>query len=423
MGKRDDFISKEYLKKLLKYISNVYDFSKKIKQLKDERVNAKISTATISFVLFIGFMMKIRSFNQLDDWLEYGDFKKLVPKNMRLPRIDVVRDSLKCIHIKGLEYMHDNIIKTTKANKLVRKGTIDGYSVVAFDGVELFESTKKNCPGCLIRVINGISHYFHRSVVAAYVGKDPHIVIGQEMLKPKNDSANKGEGELTGAKRLLEKLNQKHHHFADVIVYDALACNAPWINAVKSYNMDAVIRVKDKRLNIVKDAMSTFKRQSADLVWDIQKNNLETITISAWTCEVKMAGVNDTVKFVKFLEKTKNSKTNKVEFHEICIVTTAKDMPLETLRKIIHARWGIENNIFRQLKTQWHMNHCFIHDENGLEATLMFMIISFNLMQLFFFRRLKNFRQRKLLQVEIIERMIKEMVVFDAKGKYLMDTG
>jgi len=69
------------------------------------------------------------------------------------------------------------------------------------------------------------------------------------------------------------------------------------------------------------------------------------------------------------------------------------------------------------------MNHCFIHHKNGLEAALMFMIISFNLMQLFFFRRMNNFRSRKLLQVEVIERIAKEMMSYDARGQYLIDTG
>ena len=143
---------------------------------------------------------------------------------------------------------------------------------------------------------------------------------------------------------------------------------------------------------------------------------------TVWSENIKMAGVEDTIRFVKFIEKTENLKTKKIEVHEIWIITTAKTMDLETLRKIIHARWGIENNIFRQLKTQWHMDHCFIHDEVGLEAALWFMIIGFNLMQLFFFRRLKDFRKRRLLQVEIIERIIKEILFYDAKGEYILNT-
>lgn len=148
-------------------------------------------------------MLKIRSFNQLDDWLKHNDFRRIVPRKMRLPRIDAIRDSLKVIEIADIVALHHSIIRTSIQNKLVRNDTIDGYKVVAFDGVELFESTKKSCANCLTRVINDIPHYFHRSIVGAYVGQDPHIIIGQEMLKPKLDSASKDEGELTAAKRLL----------------------------------------------------------------------------------------------------------------------------------------------------------------------------------------------------------------------------
>ena len=53
----------------------------------------------------------------------------------------------------------------------------------------------------------------------------------------------------------------------------------------------------------------------------------------------------------------------------------------------------------------------------------MFVIISFNLIQLFFFRRMKHFRSRKLLQVEVLERIAKEMMSYDAQGEYLVNTG
>jgi len=118
-------------------------------------------------------MLKIRSFNQLDNWLEYNDFKRIVSKKMRLPRIDAIRDSLKVFETNGVEAFHHSIIRTAIKNKFMRNGTIDGYKVVAIDGVELFESTKKSCENCLTRIINKIPHFYHRSVVAATVGKDP----------------------------------------------------------------------------------------------------------------------------------------------------------------------------------------------------------------------------------------------------------
>ena len=64
----------------------------------------------------------------------------------------------------------------------------------------------------------------------------------------------------------------------------------------------------------------------------------------------------------------------------------------------------------------------FIHDEIGLEAVFGFLVIAFNFMQLFLFRCLKNFRQRGLLQVEVIECIIKELLGFNAHGVYVFDT-
>lgn len=204
-------MSNGYLRNLLHYLSSVYDLGGKITKLRDNRTNPKITTSAIAFTLLIGFMLKMRSFNQLDDWLEHNDFKRIVPRKMRLPRIDAIRDGLKVIEITDI--VHHSIIKTSIQNKLVQNGTIDGYKVMAFDGVELFESKKKSCANCLTRVIKDVPHYFHRSVVGAYVGQDPHIIIGQEMLKPKLDRASKDEGELTAAKRLLQQLHKQHRHF------------------------------------------------------------------------------------------------------------------------------------------------------------------------------------------------------------------
>ena len=91
-------------------------------------------------------MVSIRSFNKLDDYLENNDFRKLVPKRMKLPRIGAVRESLKTFEKDGLIRVHDEILKKSRENKLYRNGTIDGLKVIALDGVELFSSKKKSCP-------------------------------------------------------------------------------------------------------------------------------------------------------------------------------------------------------------------------------------------------------------------------------------
>ena len=48
------------------------------------------------------------------------------------------------------------------------------------------------------------------------IGKSPHVILGQEMLKPR-DGSGKDEGELTGGKRLIEQLKKRHGHFASMV--------------------------------------------------------------------------------------------------------------------------------------------------------------------------------------------------------------
>lgn len=85
------------------------------------------------------------------------------------------------------------------------------------------------------------------------------MILGQEMLKPR-DGAEKDEGELTGGKRLIERLRQRHGHFADVIVADALYLNASFINTIKENGLEAVIRLKDEKRLIFQDAGGLFNR-------------------------------------------------------------------------------------------------------------------------------------------------------------------
>lgn len=403
-------MNKSYLKQMLSYFSRVYHLGEKIKSLKDGRIDPQIKTSTISFIVLFAFICRLRSFNRLEHWLEKGRFKKLFPKKTRLPHIDAVRRSLSNFNIDSLDNMHDHIVKTIFKNKVFRNGTIDGIKVAAIDGVEIFESTKKSCEKCLTRVDKqGITHYFHRAVVCATIGLDPHIVLGYEMLEPKSDGSDKDEGEITGGKRLIRKLYGKFHHFADIIVADALYCKAPWLKEVLSIGMDAVVRVKDERLHIVKDALGLFQSRQANKQWVVNTGSTNKIIVSAWDDDgFEMTDME--VRFVRFVEEIYEGNVKK-ESKEVWIVTTNKNICAETLWKIIHKRWDIENNVFHQLKTECHLDHCYLHSPTGIDAIVGFMMIAFNLTQLYFFRNIRGFKEKGFLQIDIIEDLKDEMLI------------
>ena len=411
-----------YLKQMLTYINKVYHIGKKMNTLKDKRIKFSAKVSTISFVVLFGFILQIRSFNRLEHLLEKNKFKKLLPKKTKVPRIDTVRRSLSDFDLEGLNNMHNQIIKTAVKNKVFRASTMDGLKVVAIDGVELFESTKKCCDKCLSRVHNGgVTHYFHRSVVCSTVGSDPHLILGQEMLEPKTDGSNKDEGETTGGKRLINRLYKEFHHFADIIVADALYCKSTWIKEVLSIGMNAVVRVKDERLHIVKDALALFKCREPNKKWVVNRKSNNYIKIKAWDEDnFEMSNSEIKVRFIKFIEEV--HKKDKVEIKESWIITTDKFTSVETLWKIMHKRWDIENNAFHQLKTEWHLDHCFLHSPTGVETVLMFIVIAFNLMQLYFFRCIRGFRRKRMLQINIIEDLRDEMLLVQDWINPIFDT-
>ncbi len=71
-----------------------------------------------------------------------------------------------------------------------------------------------------------------------------------------------GEGETTTTKRLVEWLYKHYTHFADVVVVDAGFAKAPFINYLLSKNIHIVVRLKDDRMHIVRDAEGVFNRQA-----------------------------------------------------------------------------------------------------------------------------------------------------------------
>jgi len=178
------------------------------------------------------------------------------------------------------------------------------------------------------------------------VGSDPHIVLGAEMLGPKNDGSDKDDGEMTGVKRLLTNLHKKHYHFADVIVADALYMNAPFINLVKGIGMDAVVRAKDMRLNIVKDALGLFKKRKADYEFKDTKKR-----VLVWDEDnFHMDGCKHNIRFLKFVEYWTTPKGEEKSREAMCITTLSKDISAHTIWLIMRKRWDIENNGFRMLK-------------------------------------------------------------------------
>ena len=384
---------KNYFAKLVKYMKNVYHIERGLNKLSDGRVNPTYSTGLVILPVLFGFLLRIKSFNELNSMIKNHEFSKVVPRGTKLPNVDAIRDTLKVIDLDGLKQVNRQIIIKAVENKVFEHGTIDGYTVVAIDGTKFFGSNKKSCTECLRNIKGEKTHSFHSGAVMSTVGMGPKLVIDFEMYKLGQDSASKDEGELNVGKRLISGVVKSHKTLIDVVVYDALACNSIWINHCKDLGLDVVVRAKNNNNKSLRLAKKKVNKTDAVEVWESEKG-FEKVEVYEST--FTMDNVEQPLRFVKFAMKHKNKQRT-----QIMIVTSCMDMTLKTLFKIIRARWDIENSIFNNLKRECGLEHCFVHGGNAVEAVLYLIFIASNIMQLFLVRRLRNHftTQREMIRL------------------------
>lgn len=396
------------------YINKVYRVGELVHGIKDERKRRSIKLSTSAYLLIFAFAFRVSSFLEIKFWLEDSKrrFQHLFRKGTRLPKTDALRDIVKKMNLVDVQNLFDRTIDKLCENRVLRENTINGLRVAAVDGMEVFSSRLKSCPTCLTREVGEETEYFHKAVVCMTVGRSPHIVLGMEMLKPKTDNSGKDEGEMTGVTRLLKRLRTRHHHFADVIVADALYMNAPFINLVKGIGMDTVIRAKNERLTIVQDALGLFKSRPPNEEFHDTKKRVEVWDESGF----HMEGTPEDIRFLRFVEHWKSKKGQELTREMWCITTLG--ITAHTVWLIMRKRWDIENNGFRMLKTYFHADHCYVHGEGADEKILLFIMTAFNLMEVFLFRRMKKWRQQKLTRKHIVEVMWDDLLLDDYSKYY-----
>jgi hypothetical protein len=156
-------------------------------------------------------------------------------------------------------WFNDHIIRKARYGKVYRHGTIDGFTVVSLDGMEVLRTQSEHwcCEKCRRTErtdANGVKEvdYHENLVEAAYVGRPPNLILGIERIAP-------GEGEQTAAIRLLKQLQQRLCRYADIVILDSLYATAAVINEVVGQNKIAVIRVKQENYHIIiPDAAGLF---------------------------------------------------------------------------------------------------------------------------------------------------------------------
>jgi hypothetical protein len=265
-----------------------------------------------------------------------------------------------------------------------------------------------------------VVEYFHRGVVFYLVGFRTAVPLDVEMLRP-------GEGELTAARRLLQRVVKSYDRFFRVVLADALYFNAPFFNLCLALGKDVITVLKDEDRALFQDAQGVFSL-TAPQVWEEANQK-----IRAWDAEgfTSAEGIQVPLRVLRTQEiNTRRHRrgqgwTREKETHHWEWVTTLPAARLSTrlLWQIGHGRWEIENDLFHTLATYWSLDHCFKHEPTAILNFILTLFIAFVLLQNFYLGNLKPQRRATLTLIGVAVELLFGLATMDGPAPWLKRGG
>jgi hypothetical protein len=238
-------------------------------------------------------------------------------------------------------------------------------------------------------VVNGeeLTQYYHRNVTAQLVFRDFTFLLDAEPQLP-------GEGEISCAQRLLDRVLIEYPRAFHVVVMDALYAKSTVFNKIIEHGKEAVAVLKDDRRDLLVAAEAAFQKRGPDTMFNIEKTEYqcwEHIDDKSWD------QVDRCVRVIRSIESKPMAPTR---FTRTCTdrstsswtwVTTISPEAesIQTVVQIAHSRWSIENEGFNELANHWHADHVYRHSAVAIHNFWLMAMIACNIFRAFYVRNLK----------------------------------
>lgn len=384
-------------------------------QLRDTRQRPQIPAANIWLSAFLMFVLRVRSFNSLEQELRRSKRLESFVGGHK-PSADTVGRVLSgfdCAELRKL------VVKTNRRawrRKAIHQRVGESYRVVAVDAHELWSSRARCCRQCLVREKmvgkknekRKVKEYYHRVVVAQWVGVTPPGIVDLELIKP-------GEGEVVAAKRLLGRVLLNYSRLLDVITADALYLEAPFIRRVLDAGKHVVIVMKQEQRDLYRDADRLRALVKPRIIHEGTK------TIRVWDIPDlrSFSTLGKAIRVVWSEEETVKCKIiggNPTRVTEAGTWIWVTDLPSNVvpaakIQQWGHDRWNLENRGFNELVNLWHMDHCFIHDTTAIVVLLLTLSVAFLLTYLFYERNLKPAARRFMTRLALASRLLEDFAL------------
>jgi DDE family transposase len=355
------------MRQMRRYADKVFEKDDRLGRMTDGRRDPTLPLSAVLATWQWGLMRRTPSTEQIGDLLLDRRWRaRLGLKPEAGGSADRAAEVLDSLAIEEWnEMMLQDFFIARRAGVLSDEG-LYGKRCAAVDLNELFKSEKVHCPQCQVRekTIRDekgekriVREYYHQAVALSWVSGKIPFVIGWEVLAP-------GEGELTAALRLLERLLPRLRKSLDLLLGDALYCCRPFFKTVCGAGLEG-LAISSRQTEMDEEIDLLMKTDPPRMV--------PGVDVAVWEMESE-AWSQDLKRKLRVLhgERRYAAPAWKHERKQLRVVTS---IPVEILPagqgwKVGRSRWRIENGTFNVLTRDYSLTHNYHHSVAAIVALL-----------------------------------------------------
>lgn len=371
----------------------------------DERPAPQIPTAAVVRSAAVMFLARLGSLNALEQSAASAWWRRWLGR--ALPSADTMGRVSTTADLEAIRRIGHGVYTRLKRGKALLPPA-HGLMAAVLDAHESHASYRRCCPGCLQRAIEtrqgSKTQYYHRHVTLQLLGRDLKLLLDAEPIRP-------GEGEVTAAMRLLDRVVEQYPRAFDVVLGDGLYANSPFFNHVLNHGKHVLAVLKDEQRDLWKDAEALFAERAPVRIqrgpWEVTCWDVEGFT--SWP------QVQQPVRVVKTVEqktvRRQRDRREEIQESRWAWVTTLRSSQASTRTAVSlgHDRWSIENEGFNELSTRQCADHVYRHHDQSFLVFLLLAMICCNVLLAFYRRDLKPAVRRRSSMLHISRLVASEL--------------
>ena len=265
-----------------------------------------------------------------------------------------------------------------------------GLRVLVLDGHEMWTSYRQWCEGCCRREVSrhGASHtqYYLRYVAAYLMDAQGGLLMDLEMQQP-------GEGEIAAAQRLVQRLLERCPRAFNVVAGDALYLDPALCRTICDHRKDFIAVLKNEQRELIQDfrGVAAYENE-APLRFQYNGKTCTCQDIEGFTSWRQWGRP---IRVVSSFETwtVRRQHTGEVEAQNtewLWATSLSKTQAsTQTIVRLGHGRWRIENQGFNELVHKWHADHVYHLDTRAIVTILLLLFLAYNLFYVWVARGLK----------------------------------